>query len=97
MKSLVELETSVATRRVSPYRDMISQRVRRQRGYNSETLDASGEIPSRVLAKPVATRCESARNGSVGANLANSCVDVISRGHPFSPTGVGISRTVRFP
>jgi len=60
-------------------------------------LDAAGQIPVRVVGRPVATTPESIRDALAAANESVDCVGVIAWMHTFSPAqmwipGLGILR-----
>jgi L-arabinose isomerase len=54
-------------------------------------LDAAGEIPVRVVGKPVATTPESIRAVMLEANASPDCIGVIAWMHTFSPARMWIS------
>jgi L-arabinose isomerase len=54
-------------------------------------LDASGEIPVRIVWKPVLTDAESIRRICLEANAAESCIGLVAWMHTFSPAKMWIA------
>ena len=70
--------------------DVVEQVVAQSRRI-AETLDASPDLPVRVVWKPVLTDADSIRRQCLAANTDDACVGVIAWMHTFSPAKMWIS------
>lgn len=61
----------------------------------SQSLDASGKIPAKVVWKPVLTGPDAIRDVCMAANSAPECVGVITWMHTFSPAKMWIAGLTR--
>ncbi len=70
--------------------DVVEQVVAQSRRI-AETLDASPDLPVRVVWKPVLTDADAIRRQCLAANADDACVGVIAWMHTFSPAKMWIS------
>ncbi len=73
------------------YGDDVLRQVADQSARVSGALDASSEIPVRVVAKPVLTDAVAIRRVMIEASADDACVGVIAWMHTFSPAKMWIS------
>jgi L-arabinose isomerase len=94
-----DLECWFLTGSQSLYGDEALGQVAEQSRQVAETLNASPDIPIRIVWKPVVTDAESIRRVCVDANASDRCVGVITWMHTFSPAKawIGGLRALRRP
>jgi L-arabinose isomerase len=73
------------------YGEQTLQQVAEQSRPIAEALDASPELPVRVVWKPVLTDAEAIRRVCLDANASDACVGVIAWMHTFSPAKMWIA------
>jgi len=61
----------------------------------AEAIDASGQLPVKVVWKPILTGSDSIRDVCLAANAAPACVGVITWMHTFSPAKMWIAGLTR--
>jgi L-arabinose isomerase len=88
---LNDLECWFVTGSQGLYGEATLQQVARQSQQVSSALDASAEIPVRIVWKPVLTDAESIRRMCLEANAAGSCIGLIAWMHTFSPAKMWIA------
>jgi L-arabinose isomerase len=88
---LNDLECWFVTGSQGLYGEETLQQVARQSQQVSSALDASAEIPVRIVWKPVLTDAESIRRMCLEANAAGSCIGLIAWMHTFSPAKMWIA------
>jgi L-arabinose isomerase len=86
-----DLECWFVTGSQGLYGEETLQQVARQSRQVCSALDASAEIPVRVVWKPVLTDAESIRRICLEANAAGSCIGLIAWMHTFSPAKMWIA------
>jgi L-arabinose isomerase len=73
------------------YGPEVLDQVAEQSGRIAAALDASDQLPVRVVAKPVLTETDSIRRALIDASSDDSCVGVIAWMHTFSPAKMWIT------
>ena len=73
------------------YGPEVLDQVAAQSGEISAALDASAEVPVRVVAKPVLTEADAIRRALIDASADDDCVGVIAWMHTFSPAKMWIT------
>ena len=73
------------------YGEDVLRQVADQSRQVSDALDASADMPARVVAKPVLTDAGAIRAVMLDANADDACVGVIAWMHTFSPAKMWIS------
>ena len=85
MKALAEFEVWFVTGSQDMYGDEALRQVALNARQVAESLDASPDIPVRIVHRPVVTSSESIVATCREANAADACVGVILWMHTFSP------------
>jgi L-arabinose isomerase len=88
---LKDLECWFCTGSQGLYGEETLRQVAEQSRQVAGALDASAEIPVRVVWKPVLTDAESIRRICLEANAAESCIGLIAWMHTFSPAKMWIA------
>jgi L-arabinose isomerase len=88
---LKDLECWFCTGSQGLYGEETLQQVAEQSRQVAIALDASAEIPVRIVWKPVLTDAESIRRTCLEANAAESCIGLIAWMHTFSPAKMWIA------
>jgi L-arabinose isomerase len=86
-----DLEIWFLTGSQALYGEETLQQVAEQSRQISDTLDAAGQIPVRVVWKPVVTTAEAIRSACVDATTSAACVGVVAWMHTFSPAKMWIA------
>ena len=91
MSDYSDLEIWFLTGSQELYGDETLDQVAEQSAEIAARLDAAGEIPVRVVWKPVLTTADAIRRLCLEANAADACVGVIAWMHTFSPAKMWIA------
>lgn len=89
--SLAKLEVWFVTGSQHLYGEETLRQVAEHSGKIAQALNEASEIPVKVVAKPVLTNSDSIRQLAMEANIAPSCIGIITWMHTFSPARMWIA------